>query len=490
MTLGRRLVGAVVVGLLTLPGMAASAATESAQASAVAAPADLAVIVPLVAPAGSPSIIGADSLAAWTAAGGLLADRLAAVQGTVATLAIDPRITASIRLLGSDAPESATNWLTTLLALPNESFALGWADADVHGLAAIGRADLTAPSSLQFAVDAARFPQEAVSPTPDLSAPPSVPSAGPSSEPADSAGPAVPTDEQLLALPTSLAARWATDGSIVMNDAAHPTVSAVPTGDTVQGPLVVALSRLVTESTGSIAPLLQMLGSDERVRLVPLSEITPTGSAPLLDDERRQLLERVATTTDAEARVASVTPDPSAFLDERRLDMLTALAVGGSAIAPDEEEAFIEESLAVRNAVQIGESSDLLVLSNTTGLPVTIINRLDVPVTVHLDAQPLRPLLRIQGVPREVALEPGSSQTVYLSAQAVTNGSVDVLTVLRNGSGQRIGPERVLKVDLQAQWEAVGIVILVLLAMVFAAGIANSIVTRRRAARAEAATDD
>jgi len=415
----------------------------------------------------------------------------------MATLAIDPRIAASIRLLGSEAPESAVNWLTTLLTLPNESFALGWADADVYGLVAIDRADLTVPSSLQFAVDAERFSQQAVTPSPaaDPTPPPPPISASPesNSDPADpigAAGSTVPTDEQLLALPTSLVARWATDGSIVVNDSAYPTVSAVPTGDSVSGPLVIALSRLVTESTGSIAPLLHMLGSDERVRLVPLSTITPMGPVPLLDDDRRQLLERLTKTADAEARVASVTPDPTAFLDARRLDALTALAVGGTAIDSDEEEAFIEESLEVRSAVQLGESSDLLVLSNTTGLPVTIINRLDVPVTVYVDAQPLRPLLRIQDVPREVALEPGSSQTVYLPAQAVTNGSVDVLTVLRNGSGQRIGPERTIKVDLQAQWETVGIVILIVLGVVFAAGIANNIVKRRRAARAEAAVDE
>jgi hypothetical protein len=132
----------------------------------------------------------------------------------------------------------------------------------------------------------------------------------------------------------------------------------------------------------------------------------------------------------------------------------------------------------------------VLVASSQTSIPIRIANALDFAVTVRVDATPRRPLLRIDS-PVELTVEPGSSKTVRLDAQAITNGRVTVDVDLTSPTGVAVGRSRPFQVDLQAQWETVGIVVGIVVALVFAGGIArNVIVRRRRSARQRAAESD
>src|SRR5690606_8396680 len=67
------------------------------------------------------------------------------LSGRDVTMAIDPMILASIRSLGTSAPESATSWLTRLAEGRNESFALEWSDANPVLSLQAGREVLSAP---------------------------------------------------------------------------------------------------------------------------------------------------------------------------------------------------------------------------------------------------------------------------------------------------------------------------------------------------------
>lgn len=86
--------------------------------------------VPLTAPGFDGDFIPAEDLAVLTAPGGLLVRTLDAVAGRSIAIGVDPRIIASIRILGTTAPESATAFLDRLALVPNDTFALAWADAD------------------------------------------------------------------------------------------------------------------------------------------------------------------------------------------------------------------------------------------------------------------------------------------------------------------------------------------------------------------------
>jgi murein biosynthesis integral membrane protein MurJ len=134
------------------------------------APVDVAVAMPITVPATTAGLLGASTLAADTAVDGTLTQQLDAAEGHSVALAVDPRIIASIRILGDDAPSSATAWLERLENLRNEKFPLSYADADVTGLRQAGLPGIAAPISfdqeIAAAVDADRFPDATASPTP------------------------------------------------------------------------------------------------------------------------------------------------------------------------------------------------------------------------------------------------------------------------------------------------------------------------------------
>ena len=96
-----------------------------------AAPVPVAIAVPLTVPAGESEFLTASQLAEYTAPGGMLTREIADVQNSQIALGIDPRIIASIRILGDSAPQTARDWLKELQDLPNETFPLAWADADL-----------------------------------------------------------------------------------------------------------------------------------------------------------------------------------------------------------------------------------------------------------------------------------------------------------------------------------------------------------------------
>ncbi|CCE76861.1 DUF6049 family protein [Clavibacter nebraskensis] len=138
------------------------------------APTPVVAVMPLTVPPSASDFIDAEALATYTSASGTLTRQLDAISGRPVAVGIDPRIIASIRILGADAPTSAVEWLQRLRELPNETFALAWADADVAVQAQAGAATLLAPTDTTYAVRASRFAAPGSTPAPS-----STPSATP-----------------------------------------------------------------------------------------------------------------------------------------------------------------------------------------------------------------------------------------------------------------------------------------------------------------------
>ncbi|WP_139415661.1 DUF6049 family protein [Agromyces laixinhei] len=201
--------------------LVATAAEVAANANApVTGPTSLAVVVPVTVPPTASGLLGADDLATWTSPFGLLSRQLDALVGRPVTIAVDPRIIASIRALGSAAPVSAVAWLERLAGLPNEIFPLAYADADVAAQAQIGMPALLAPTSFTDALDPANFTAEAGG-----AADPGVPdgdgATSPAPTPTTPATGELPTAEALLAWPytrTDLA--WPADDTVAAGDLA------------------------------------------------------------------------------------------------------------------------------------------------------------------------------------------------------------------------------------------------------------------------------
>jgi hypothetical protein len=196
--------------------------------------AGIAAAVPLTVPSTESGLIDAVDLERYTGPAGVLTRQLEAVEDRAIAVGIDPMILVSIRVLGSEAPQSALDWLARLEALDNETFALAYADTD---LAAVSQADgsVPTPQNFDFALDPTRFPAEVPTPTPttgpqttaplatptpteDPATAPPAPSPAPSDSPAPGE-PAVPTTEELLAWDYTLEGiAWPSDDTVTSAD--------------------------------------------------------------------------------------------------------------------------------------------------------------------------------------------------------------------------------------------------------------------------------
>lgn len=172
----------------------------------------LALAMPITVPASSDGLIPTDLLASYTSQGGLLSRELNDVLGMNVAIGVDPRILASIRILGPSAPASAIAWLARLEAATNDKFVLSYADSD---LAAVSQAKtagtserVLAPTS--FPVNASLFPgASTATPTPT----------GPGPTPTGSPVDTIPDAQSLQALNHSIdAVAWPADDSVVETD--------------------------------------------------------------------------------------------------------------------------------------------------------------------------------------------------------------------------------------------------------------------------------
>ena len=150
---------AIVLGLVLTPIVDAVPATTAAGQSA---PVSVTMIARLTAPERKTGFIDPTLLAGYTSEFGILTRQLDQVINRPVVLGIDPSVIASIRILGSDAPPSATAWLARLDSATNETFPLRWADADLTLPLQAGSGAVLAPESFEYAIDPTRF-----SPAPD-----------------------------------------------------------------------------------------------------------------------------------------------------------------------------------------------------------------------------------------------------------------------------------------------------------------------------------
>jgi hypothetical protein len=168
----------------------------------------VALAAPLTVPAASETFIDSKTLAIDTAPDGILTDELDQLQDKPVAIGIDPRILASIRVLGRSAPASALDWLTRLESVSNETFPLAWADADLTVALQAGAKTVPALKPLDFAIDPGLFQAQ------NISGATPAPTATP-----DPANPSLPTSASLVAFNYTLPQlSWPAEDSVVASD--------------------------------------------------------------------------------------------------------------------------------------------------------------------------------------------------------------------------------------------------------------------------------
>ncbi|MCD2440871.1 DUF6049 family protein [Agromyces sp. SYSU K20354] len=275
-----------VLGLgaeIVVDGMLVASAGEAFATSTAPAPnpTSLAIVYPLTVPAEPVGLFTAAQLEEWTAPLGLLDRQLDAVAGKRVAVGIDPRIIASIRVLGTAAPASATQWLARLAALTNETFPLSYADADVALQAQLDLPALLAPTTFYDVLDPDAFTDVeppvdgAETPTPTPTAPETGEATPEPTDPADPTG-VLPTTEELL------------DWPYTRTDIAWPADDTIATGDL--GYLDAAGLTTAIVAPGNVAPL------DGRLDAASAIE----GSTAVVADERLTASLRDASTASTE----------------------------------------------------------------------------------------------------------------------------------------------------------------------------------------------
>jgi len=264
--------GALEAGTAPVVGVGAEYVGDdgvtAATAAAVGTPAvagegpQLALAYPLTVPATTDGLIDAEDLELWTGPSGLLTRQLDAVADRSVAVALDPRIVASIRVLGTSAPQSAVAWLDRLAGVGNEVFPLAYADADLAAQTQLGLEPL-APITFSDVLDPADFADGtggaddgADSETVQQIAADEAGAPHPIDEPAateQATEPATPSDvpstEQLLAWPytrTDLA--WPADATVATGDLAAFRAAGYTT-------TILSASNVETDATGNAASI-------------------------------------------------------------------------------------------------------------------------------------------------------------------------------------------------------------------------------------------
>jgi hypothetical protein len=533
-----RVVRAVVALILAIGALG----TVAAPAAAATGDIQVVVAVPITVPVQQSGLIAAAELEQYTSPVGLLTRQLDAVAGRPVTLAIDPMIIVSIRLLGTQAPPSALAWLAQLAAVSNEVVPLPFSDSDLTLPIQAGSPVPLEPQSLDFAIDPTRFAAAGEpTATPAPTAEPVVPTL-PTSDDLfawdwDVEGLAWPRDNSVIAtdlaplatagstaivLASGNVDRAADAGALVDLGAltgvvADDTVSealrsaaGAPTAPEVQAAVtqlvstisaaaapqpgtatVVALmDRRLPSNTPGLAPALTALASTPGIDLVGFESVLQgdASSATIIDrpqdPEAVAVVSRLLEAETAEARFATITADPLRLTSDRRLQLLALLSQERQ--IPDAAwvtatEAFLEESVDIRDSVQVVEASGFNLLADNAALPIAVSNELNQAVTVYITVRPDTGLLAVGNSRVELTIEPNAQGRGEIPVQAISNGTVTVDISLTGATGVPVGRTTTAEINVQAGWETPIVVVLAgIVVLVFGVGIVRNILRRRR----------
>jgi len=220
---------------------------------------------------------------------------------------------------------------------------------------------------------------------------------------------------------------------------------------------------------------------------------TPTQTVTLTDaSEDEQRVSQIRALLGSEQSVdafSSVLSDPQVLTGEHRADLLALLSngwvanAGGWSVAA---QASITADDKVLASVQIVEGSNINLLSNQAPLPVTISNELPYPVTVVVHVTPSNGRLVIDTNDVQVTVEAGSRKGAQIPVTAVANGSVTLSFQLLSPAGVLVSTPSPVMVNVSADWETWGTVIIAaLIVVVFGIGVLRLILRRRKARAAE-----
>ncbi len=221
-----------------------------------------------------------------------------------------------------------------------------------------------------------------------------------------------------------------------------------------------AVTRLKTTLTAlQSLPWLAATGVSDIALIPPIdANLVPRSESP----ERLAAIGDLVRANDAVTAFASIAEEPSVVTDPSARQTMATLAAG--LVGEDAWPGRVAESLAemrdVLASVRVSTDSTINMIGASATLPVAVENGLATPVTVVVSADPRNNSISIEA-PVTVKIESRAQAVARFSAEAqVSNGSVLVDTALASEAGVPIGSLRSLRVNVRADWEAVGLIAL------------------------------
>ena len=437
-----RILGATVFGaiLATSGGLASNAALDRT----------IAVVVPIVADAGDGQLLTADELTAETQpeSDWVVLANLARRHGF--TVALDSRIVASIAALGSDAPETATTWLTETDSL--DPLLLPWGNADVWALDPTTNDAFTAES---FGTLAGVDPADLV--------------VWPTGAVVSSDSVAVTASRgfsRMLVGDDQFDGGFNVGASAVLRDAVSPTSSLDELSGAASVRAALASNTTIVlprnprdiDVAKAIAVLDRVVGSDVRVTRVAPTAVNSTRVPRSVVAGPEKLAELMATFALDVDRAETMTDDSTALLATRIRSLATTVSDFTPEVFDPAANAFSSDSTWLSALISISLSTEYTVLSNTAQVPVSVSNASDATVTIDVHVRSTSGIVQVDVPSQSVTIEPRSNVRITVPMTAVANGRTSLVATLVDPAGKTIGAPVSFPIEVQAQWEILTIV--------------------------------
>lgn len=499
-------------------------------------PLPLTLVVPLVLPSTIQTLPTRDDLARTAPK---LSQVFEAAERRNATIAIDPRILAGIRVLGSDAPAAATTLLESIEKSAAPIILLQFADADPAVQTALGYDELLKPIGFSRAqpkpssvtaqnkTDETLANPEAEPPEFDglLDLANAIPGAWPAGGEVDSATLALlrnagltslVLDSQNVSSATSNRVEIAGFEALIANqelgNSARNSIAAETSTERAAGSAslaaglalsaqlgeagaVLAIDRAALADSPNPLEIFEQLDSFSWAQ--PVSERqqasgTATLRAGTATEDRRELLRATLLRAEQINALAPLLRTPDSLLEYQRERVLQALSAGNASplvdfIEVDERIKLRDEQLLRGVQPVITENTQLV--GTLSHIPITLNNSLPFDAIVNLHATPTSAAISVSTRDFEVSIPADGTANVLVPVHSrISSGDTGLELEVQDHAGEQVFATALLPLTLRTTIETVMIWVFGSAAVLLLGfGIFRSVRRRRAQARSEAA---
>lgn len=487
------------------------------------------VLLPLIAPPTSAGFLSREELETYTQPNGIFTQYLDGIaQYPAVFVGIDPMIIASIRALGDKAPKNVTDWLKRLSEILNPTFSLGYGDPDLVGKIDSGSPDhLSEHPNLTFLsqtqdppIPAEEFLQwdytmnSLAWPAPNTLRNEHIPSLSQAGYqhilvsdkntskdfPPQASNAHLLINETSFLMTDSVLSELMSTAITTTNDAVWRATAAQISAhlykhekQNITQQNIIALERVLPSNATQISRTLSLINTVSKTSFSSLAKVItepPETNLSLVDatpdTTRIDALKEIRYSNNKLNHFSTMLDDPNLFSSREEAKLLTLFSTSWMNVRSEWEKeivSFQEKATATLNSIHIAPMQNITLAATQGSIPFTITNSLTeqaVRVTVHVATSNRR--LEI-GAPESKHIAPQSQSTLLVPVKTqLGNGQVTLRLQLVTPTGQRVGHPTSVNVNVHADWEGIGALLVgIVLIALFASGVIRTLRKTKKA---------